>query len=246
MKRKIKFNEDPANKDATAMVLDLRNSTALHRTLSKKKQRMLIVKMMIGIHEEIINYLYEHSGVDEADFAFNDTGDGYIIVFINESHAFSCVLCAVYLRDFLRKHVDKFNEELKIEQSNLKYSFGIGIHTASARFIEMEYKTSSDNIISKKFILGNAANSSARVESMTKNFVGIDLLITGNTRLKCHKQAEIKFKKLFKIKNSCMESIGNVKHIIKDYKSDGHKLYSISDQFNSEYKKITKSKKRVR
>ncbi|MBW1794179.1 MAG: hypothetical protein JRJ38_07080 [Deltaproteobacteria bacterium] len=243
MSIQIKFNDDPANMDATALVLDLRNSTALHRLLKKKRERMLIVKMMIGIHEEILNYLYEHSGVGEDDFAFNDTGDGYIIVFTNESHAFSCVLCAVHLRNFLSKHIDKFNKELKIDRSNLRYSFGIGVHTAYARLIEMEYETSDNEVFSKKFILGDAANSSARVESMTKNFVDVDLLITKNTRLKCHKQAAPKFKNLFKKDSSCMNLIGEVRHIVGDHKPDGHILYTISDQFNADYEKLKKTAK---
>lgn len=240
---KISFDKDPANKDATAMVLDLRNSTALHRLLKKKEQRMLIVQMMIGIHEEILNYLYEYSGVEEADFAFNDTGDGYIIVFTNDLHAFSCVLCAVHLRDFLRKHIDKYNKKLKIDRRDLKYSFGIGIHTAYARFIEMEYKTLVNKTVSKKFILGNAANSAARVESMTKSFVDVDLLITGNTRLKCHKQAEEKYKQLFKKDGSCMNPIGEIRHIVKDFKPDGHKLFTISQQFIGDYKRLKKATK---
>lgn len=235
---KIEFNDDPVNKKATAMVLDLRNSTALHRLLKQKTQRMLIVQMMIGIHEEILNYLYEYSGVDEIDFAFNDTGDGYLIVFINKSHAFSCILCAVHLRDFLNKHINKFNKKLKIDRSDLRYSFGIGIHTAYARFIEMEYTTTAKKIVTKKFILGNAANSAARVESMTKNFVDVDLLITGYTRQECHKQAQAKFKKLFKKDGPYINQIGEVRHIVKDYKSNGHKLFTISQQFNSDYKEI--------
>lgn len=240
---KIKFNKNPENRAATAMVLDLRNSTALHRLLKNKKQRKLIVQMMIGIHEEILNYLYEHSGVEEADLTFNDTGDGYIIVFANESHAFSCILCAVHLRDFLSKHIDKFNKDLNIDRSNLRYSFGIGIHTAKARFIKMDYKTAANKIVSKKIILGTAANSSARIESMTKKFLDVDLLITENTRLKCHHQAEPKFKKLFKKYGSYMNLIGEVKHIVKDYKSDGHNLYTISQQFNSDYKELKETRK---
>ncbi len=153
---KIQFYEDPANRAATAMLLDLRNSTALHRLLKDKRQRMLIVKMMIGIHEEILNYLYERSGVEESDFAFNDTGDGYIIVFANKTHALSCVLCAIHLRTFLRKHISKYNAELKVDRADLRYGFGIGVHTAFARFIEMKYTTNGDQISSKKFILGNA------------------------------------------------------------------------------------------
>ena len=50
----VSFDKNPPNLKATAMVLDLRNSTVLHRLLSKKKQRELIASMMIGIHEEIL------------------------------------------------------------------------------------------------------------------------------------------------------------------------------------------------
>ena len=72
---KASFDEDPLNKKATALVLDLRNSTILHRYLNEKRQRKLIVNMMIGIHKEILRFLYEYSEVNEKDFAFNDTGD---------------------------------------------------------------------------------------------------------------------------------------------------------------------------
>ncbi len=234
---KIEFNKDPENKKATAMVLDLRNSTALHRALKNKKQRMLIVQMMIGIHEEILNYLYVYSGINEIEFGFNDTGDGYLVVFIDKSHAFSCVLCATHLRDFLTTHIDKFNKELKIDRSNLRYSFGIGIHTAYARFIEMEYKTAAKKSVSKKFILGNAANSAARVESVTKNFLDVDLLITGYARQESHRHAPRKYKKLLKKDGPYINQIGEVRHVVKDFQPIGHKLYTISHQFYEDYKK---------
>jgi class 3 adenylate cyclase len=235
---RISSTEDPANRAATAMVLDLRNSTALLRLLKSKEKRMLIIKMMIGIHEEIINYLYERSGVKKSDFAFNDTGDGYLIVFANESHAISCVQCAVHLRTFLRRHIAEYNRALKIDRGTLRYDFGIGVHTAYARFIEMEYKTDGDKISSKQIILGNAVNSAARVESMTKNFLGVDLLITENTRRNCQKQAAGKVKKLFKKDEGYMKVIGEVRHMIKDSKPDGHTLYTLSAKFNSHYKEL--------
>ena len=235
---RISSTEDPANRAATAMVLDLRNSTALLRLLKNKEKRMLIIKMMIGIHEEIINYLYERSGVNKSDFAFNDTGDGHLIVFANESHAISCVQCAAHLSTFLRGHIAEYNRALKIDRGNLRYDFGIGVHTAYARFIEMEYKTDADTIASKQIILGNAVNSAARVESMTKNFLGVDLLITENTRRNCQKQAAGKVKKLFKKDEGYMKIIGEVRHMIKDSKPDGHTLYTLSAKFNSHYKEL--------
>jgi class 3 adenylate cyclase len=235
---RISSTEDPVNRAATAMVLDLRNSTALLRLLKSKDKRMLIIKMMIGIHEEVINYLYESSGVKESDFAFNDTGDGYLIVFANESHAISCVQCALHLRTVLRRHIAEYNRALKIVRANLRYDFGIGVHTAYARFIEMECKTGGDKIFSKQIILGNAVNSAARVESMTKNFFDIDLLITENTRYNCQKQAAGKVKNLFKKNGGYMKVIGEVRHMVRDSKPDGHTLYTLSAKFNSHYKEL--------
>jgi len=235
---RISSTEDPANRAATAMILDLRNSTALLRLLKNKKKRMLIIKMMIGIHEEIINYLYERSGVNKSDFAFNHTGDGHLIVFANVSHAISCVQCAAHLSTFLRGHIAEYNRALKIDRVNLRYDFGIGVHTAYARFVEMEYKTDGDKIVSKQIILGNAVNSAARVESMTKNFFGVHLLITENTRRKCLNQAAKKGKKLFKKHEGYMKVIGEVRHMIKDGKPNGHTLYTLSAKFNSHYKEL--------
>jgi len=224
------------------MVLDLRNSTALHRELNQKMQRMLIVRMMIGIHEEILNYLYVHSGIKETEFGFNDTGDGYLLVFRDKSHAFSCVLCATHLRDFLHTHIDKYNKQLKIDRRRLKYSFGIGIHTAYARFIEMEYKIKDKKSFSKKIILGNAANSAARVEAVTKIFLDVDLLITGYTRQESQRQAPQKYKKLLKKDGLYFNQVGEVRHLVHDSKQNGHKLYTISPQFYQQYKKIKTSK----
>jgi len=144
---------DPKNRPATAMLLDLRNSTALHRMLSKKNQRMKIVEMMCGIHKEIMDYLYNISGVNENDLAYNDTGDGYIIAFANQSHAISCLLCASHLRNYLTNHLSKFNSDLNLNTSANKYGYGIGMHTASARFIEMNYKATSKKEIKKNLFL---------------------------------------------------------------------------------------------
>lgn len=237
MSVKVKFDNDPANLKATALILDLRNSTKLHRYLSKKKQRTLIVNMMMGIHQEILTFLYDYSGVDEKDFAFNDTGDGYIVVFTNTKHAFTCVLCAAHLRQFLRGHIDIFNRKLKIDQNDLKYNFGMGVHTAYARIIEMKYQIAPNKETIKKFILGNAANSASRVESMTKNFLDIDLLITGYTRKKSHQQADKKIKYFFKKNGDYMTKIGDVRHVIGDGKADGHSLYNIDTIFYDDYKK---------
>ena len=145
-----------------------------------------------------------------------------------------------HYEEFLKDHIDTFNRKLKIDQDDLKYSFGIGLHTASARFIEMKYQTNSKKSEIKKFILGNAANSAARVESMTKNFIGIDLLVTGYTRKQSDLQADKRYKRLFKKNGDYMSEIGNVRHNIGDGRLKGHSLYTVSDSFYEDYHKIRK------
>jgi class 3 adenylate cyclase len=227
---------DPENKPATVMVMDLRNSTALHRLLVKKPQRLLIVEMMIGIHKEVIRFLFEESGVSEANFAFNDTGDGYIIAFTDPSHAISCLMCALHLRSFLVEHLDKLNHALKIKSEKLRYSFGIGVHSAFVRLIRVEYKVNENNHLSNTLMLGNAANSACRVESMTKNFAEVDLLLTGYTRQLCQQQANKKVKKLFEKEGTHLIAIGDVRHLINDSKPNGHTLFTVSQDFYDVYK----------
>ena len=71
---RVRVEKNPKNRDATSLVFDLRNSTALYRRLSRAKERKLIVEMMRGIHLKVMTYLYDKSLLTEEQFAFNDTG----------------------------------------------------------------------------------------------------------------------------------------------------------------------------
>ena len=183
---------------ATALVFDLRNSTKLYRKLNKQKQRELILEMMKEIHSKIFRYLYEESGVGEDFFAYNDTGDGYLITFFNAEHSLSCVLCACYIRDSLKPLIEQYNEKLQLTDYDLKYKFGIGVHRSTIRLIPLGYKPPSGEVIKKIIIIGNASNSAARVETATKMFVDADLLITGYTRQQAEKECNRSEKVLFK------------------------------------------------
>ncbi len=74
---------------------------------------------------------------------------------------------------------------------------------------------------------------------MTKNLVDVDLLITGNTRKACKKQAQANVKVLFSKDGGYVKPIGEVRHIVKDYKANGHHLYMVPEEFCYEYRKLS-------
>jgi class 3 adenylate cyclase len=193
---------------------------------------------MSGLHSEVMKCLYKGSGLNEDLFEYNDTGDGYLIVFLDETHSFSCVLCACHLREFLAKHLREFNHKLCLDESSLRYSFGIGLHRSTVRVMSLKAKTPNGNSLNKKIIIGNAANSAGRVESITKNSLDIDLLITGYTRQEARKECGRNYKHLFDKHTPYLNQIGG-RHNIGDGKSNGHNLYSITSEFYDEYKRIT-------
>ncbi len=239
---KVKVEKNPVNRDATSLVFDLRNSTVLYRQLSSSKERKLIVEMMRGIHLYVIKYLYEESLLNEEEFAFNDTGDGYLITFFDSDHSFSCILCACHIRSFLIPHLMKFNQELGLGPDKLNYSFGIGLHRAKARLISVTINTRNGNILKKKIIIGNASNSAARVESVTKNFLDIDLLITGYTREEAQKECNKDFNSLLKKNGQLLIKLGG-RFNIQDGKKKGHSLYWVKNEFYERYKQILSTRK---
>jgi len=234
----VKVEKNPQNRDATSLVFDLRNFTVLYRQLHTKKERKLIVEMMREIHLEVIKYLYEKSLLNEEEFAFNDTGDGYLITFFDSKHSFSCILCASYIRSFLIPHLKRFNQKLGLGNNKVKYSFGIGLHRATARLIDVNINSQNGNLLKKKIIIGNSSNSAARVESVTKNFLDVDLLITGYTRKEARKECNKAFKGLLNKTGPFLIKLGG-RYNIQDGKKDGHSLYYVKNEFYEEYKKIT-------
>ena len=226
---------------ATALVFDLRNFTKLYRKLGKQSQRNLIFDMMKEIHLKIFAYLYEQSGVGEDFFAFNDTGDGYLITFFNAEHSLSCVLCACFIRDFLKPLIERYNQELHLAGYDLKYKFGIGVHSSHIRLIPITYDPPSGELIRKTIIIGNAANSAARVEAATKMFADADLLITGYTREEAKKECSRSVKHLFNKGGPYVKKIAE-RLDIGDGQRGGHNLYSVSDAFYEKYKEITSGK----
>ncbi len=241
-KMNIKVEKNPVNRDATSLVFDLRNSTVLYRQLSSSKERKIIVEMMRGIHLYVIKYLYEKSLLNDEEFAFNDTGDGYLITFFDSEHSFSCILCACHIRSFLIPHLKKYNRELGLGPDKLNYSFGIGLHRAKTRLIGVTINTRNENFLKKKIIIGNSSNCAARVESVTKNFLDIDLLITGHTREEARKECNKSFKGLLNKTGPFLMKIGG-RFNVQDGKKDGHKLYCVTNEFYNKYKQITAANK---
>jgi class 3 adenylate cyclase len=239
---RVRIDKNPVNMDATALVFDLRNSTKLYRKLKKLSEREVIVEMMSGMQKEVMKYLFEKSGLKETSVAFNDTGDGYLITFLDKRHSVSCVLCACYLREFLVKHLEKFNRRLGLSKGDVMYGFGIGVHRATVRLMPMKIESDDGHVIERRVIIGNAANSAARVESATKNFIDVNLLITGYTRQEARKECPKSFKKLFNKKGPYVKELGG-RFDVKDGKEDGHALYIVKENFYKKYQGISEREK---
>lgn len=71
---------------------------------------------------------------------------------------------------------------------------------------------------------------------MTKNFIDVDFLFTGNSLKNIREQSPKKEKKIFKKTGKYVKQIGEVRHIVKDYVPKGHNLYTINKQFYDDYK----------
>jgi class 3 adenylate cyclase len=219
----LRIDKRTINKEATALVFDLRNSTYLYRNLKSYGERTLIVKMMEEIHRNVYDYLFDRANILEEDFAFNDTGDGYIIVFQDSRHAFTAIKCALHIRNTLNALLPRYNDQLGIARKQKQYGFGIGIHTASARIYSLQYTTPAGHKIDRKLTLGTACNSAARVESMTKK-LNRNLLITGTVRKTAEEQCTKSHKTIFQKNSPQLELVVKNKDI-KDGREKGHNLY---------------------
>ena len=150
---------------------------------------------MMDMHKHIYKKLYDNC--DPAKFAMNDTGDGYICVFWDSSHALTCLKMAIHVKDFLDKKLPLHNKKIGLKESSLKLDYGFAIHSGASTIKRTTFK-GDDLQVSKDFIFGIVANSVSRLESFTKTYVGYKFLVTGNYKDVFNQQAKLKeIKSLF-------------------------------------------------
>ena len=217
--------------------LDLRNSTYITRQISlsrdgKSRHNTIRLKeharflMSINEHVQI-----ELDRLDNKQFYYNDTGDGHLCLFWDKTHAWTALHLACSLALFLKTALIKYHSDyLKIWSReighDLNLDFGIGLHTGGS----LVYNNKN---VGRNFVFGIVLNTASRVESYTKQFTELSLLFTHNFYTHLKNQIEhhsIKEKKNY---NSLLKSIDAVTKYnvdIKDSKSRGHLLYTISPE----------------
>jgi len=183
---------------------------------------------MMRIHEFLFSKLEE---LKVKEYYFDNTGDGHMCLLWNKTHSWTLidVVCslAVFLykelKEYKTNYLDKWSKEI---EKPLDIGFGIGIHSAGS----LIYHHDS---LARQFGYGTVLNSSARVESFTKNFSDLNVLFTGNFKSFLSKQFKMLEKtRQTKLKDyeSKIKAVTNFRSDVKDNRGNGHLLYTINNK----------------
>ncbi len=232
---KIK-SDNYLSKQSSCYTLDIRNSTSIIRSITyggkgihKDKTRLVIhAELMMRIHEFLFSKLAK---LKVNDYYFDNTGDGHMCLLWNKTHAWSLmdVVCSISifidseLKEYKANYLDKWSKEI---EKPLNIAFGIGIHSAGSLVYHHES-------IGRQFGFGTVLNSSARVESFTKNFNSLNVLFTGNFKSFLSKQYKMLDKsRQEKLRDyeSKLRTVTNFRSDVKDNRGNGHLLYTINSK----------------
>lgn len=221
-------NQDEAG--STAFMFDLQNSTNVTRKISWDKRLVKHIDFMMDMHKHIYKKLYDNC--DPSKFAMNDTGDGYICVFWDSSHALTCLRMAIHVKEFLDKKLTTHNTTLGFRDKSLKLDYGFALHSGGSTIKRTTFY-GNDLQVSKDFIFGIVANTVSRLESFTKTYVDYNFLVTGNYRDVFNEQnTSEEIKSLFTDGSQYYKkSLGRVN--LKDGKANGHNIYALTEGFLS-------------
>lgn len=215
---------------STAFILDLRNSTKITRKISWDGRLPKHVDFMMSLHKHVYESIYNCCSPEE--FAMNDTGDGYLCIFWDKVHALTCLKIAIFVKDFLDDNLTQHNDVLSRQYNDPieKLDYAFGIHSGGST-VNRATISENDIVLIKDFIFGIVVNTSARLESFTKNYIGYKFLVSGNFKDVFLEQATTKkLESLFsENSNYCRKSLGRVN--INDGKDNGHNIYALEQEF---------------
>ena len=149
--------------EVTAVTIDLRGFTIFLSEVFNKSEEEAgnEISFLKEYLQNAINIAKWCANDESAQLNYITTGDGAIIMFKGDHNKIRGYLYSIILKN-------KIDEILK----NKEIRYGIGIGSGKA------YALYPDRRIN---ILSNAINTSAKLEKMTKFFVGTELLITNET-----------------------------------------------------------------
>lgn len=207
---------------SSALCLDIRHSTQLVRkflTLEK-------LKFHADFMRDVKNIVFENN---HEYFTVNDTGDGFICLFWGKAHAWEALKLAVKIEEYLNQKKQEYDRFLKKHRIQMEFGFGIGLHSGAS--IVHRYPD-----IKKDFMYGYVLNTTARLESFTKTFKDVHLLMSGSFLSVLKNQTE-EYNKTLEVpvdyKSFVKDNIRAVtsdKVEIHDSKRGGHSLHTITKE----------------
>jgi hypothetical protein len=224
------------SKQSSCYFLDIRNSTNIIRTISLDKDKTLNnTEARINAHSEFMLdiHIFLRKKLEElgiTDFYFSNTGDGHTCLLWNKTHAWTILHLACAMSTFLETRIDQYKTNYLDVWSkaygtkNMSIGFGIGMHTGGS---VINHQT----VVNNNFAYGVVLNSAARTEAFTKNFPTIPLLFTGNLKDFLKRQYPLLTapkKPSWIDYEPLISAVTNFPVDIKDSKSSGHRLYTIT------------------
>jgi len=150
------------NISSTAVVTDIRNFTGLFNHFQYEEDASFVdfMKTYIAIHMAVAQEI-------SPDFYVSSTGDGILVIFMSEKHHMNGYAFGLLMHKKLTELCDAFNETHQVH-----VDFGIGLDSGDVWKIERSYE---DKVVHT--YLGSVINRASRIESQTKNYSGINMLI---------------------------------------------------------------------
>lgn len=222
---------------ASALVLDLRGSTEL---VVKAKNNGILkqhVEFMLNTQKILLDAIFELGDKDK--FYYNDTGDGFLCVFWDDNHAITNLKVGLFISHYLELATTTFLKKFKNIYGVSEFKFGLGFHTGTC-FVG-SFIHDDPNRFSRKYIYGTLANSTARLESFSKNYIYDNILLTAHFRDLFLAQVDKIFPDKSEFFLSTLENqpcLGEVN--LKDFQEEGHWVFSLGTESVNEILKIFK------
>ena len=205
---------------SSAICLDIRHSTQLVRKFLTLEKLKFHADFMRDLKDIVFENNHEF-------FTVNDTGDGFICLFWGKAHAWEALKLAVKIEEYLISKKQEYDRFLKKHRIQMEFGFGIGLHSGAS--IVHRYPD-----IKKDFMYGYVLNTTARLESFTKTFKDVHLLMSGSF-LSVLKNQMDEFNKTIDtpidyktfVKDN-IRAVTSDKVEIHDSKRGGHSLHTIT------------------
>jgi len=213
--------------EASALMYDLRNSTQITMLAEEANMLDVHVEFMLNLNKSILEFL-ESSSVTK-EFSFNDTGDGCLVVCYDKNHPLTCFKIALQIYQYLNIQLKSYLGTVQGKLPIKEFNYGMAIHCGPCMIGDIYTTTRNISKKVRSYIFGVVANSVARLESFSKNYVHDNFLTTGGFRkelIASFKDADSQRMEKWTSMWERLENLGEVH--LKDFKNDGHWVLSFT------------------